>query len=137
MSATAAAFPDVLLALAVWRESRNQSLAARRGVKHVILNRAANPKPPYTGCHDVVSNILAPQQISSFNASDPNSRLMPNPKNAADWTAFLSCCDLVDAVDEDPTKGATHYFSIDINPPSWALPEKQTVQIGSFRFFKL
>lgn len=134
---TADAFSNVLFAIAIWREARGQSLAARRGVKHTLLNRAANPKPPYAGCSDVVSNILATSQISSFNPSDPNSRLMPNPKQAADWAAFQSCCDLVDAVDDDPTDGATHYFSVDIPAPAWALPEKQTVQIGAFRFFKL
>ena len=129
--------PGMLLALCIWREARGQSPEAWAGVKHVILNRAANPKGPYSHCADVVSNILAPFQFSSFNPGTPEAGLLPNPAHTADFTAWLNICDLVDRQTADQTQGATHYFSVDIEPPAWASPEHFTVQIGAFRFFRL
>lgn len=137
MTPTAAAYPKVLMALYLWREGRSESLVARRGLKHVALNRAAHPKAPYAACHDVVSNILAPAQFSSFTPPNSQSSLLPNPRNTTDWQAFLSCCELADVEDADPTKGATHFYSIDMEPPSWADPMKLTARLGVFRFYRL
>ena len=64
------------------------------------------------------------------------AKLAPNPAHAEDWAAFIQCCEVADSQDADPTAGATHYFSMEIPPPSWADPEKQTATIGRFRFYK-
>ena len=137
MTTTLEAFPNQLLALCIWREARNQSRMAKLGVKWIILNRVANPKGPYVHCSTVVQTILCPLQFSSFNPDDANAKLLPNPIHAEDFAAFIQCCEVVDSQDPDPTGGATHYFSTDIAPPSWADPAKQTATVGNFRFYKL
>ncbi len=129
-------YPDSLLAICVWREARNQSNEAKLGVVWVIRNRAANPKAPYAGRHDVWSNIMAPLQFSSFNRNDPNASLLPAPGDSA----FPDCCAAVDSGEPDPTNGATHYHSFPAGHqdwPIWATPDKLTATIGAFKFYKL
>lgn len=129
-------YSSVLAAIAVWREARGQSIEARRGVLHVVLNRV---KTGFRGS-DLIDVILWPYQFSSFNLSDPNSARMPSHKRFADWKAFQECCDLVDAPGEDPTGGALMYHSCPVGLnlwPDWATEEKQTVQIGVFRFYRV
>lgn len=133
MTPTAEAYPRVLLALCLYREARGESRDAKIGVKHVILNRLANPKPPYAHCDTIPKVILDPKQFSSFNRLDPNSSFMPLGIEAV----WLSCCEVVDTDTQDPTGRATHYYSTNIPPPKWADPAKFTVQIGAFRFYEL
>jgi len=134
---TSETYPQFLLALCIWREARGQSRLAKLGVKHVILNRVAEPKGPYRKCSDLVRTILAPYQFSSFLRADLNSSRLPDPNSAGDWKAWLECCDVVDSTEPDPTGGATHYFSVDIMPPAWAEPSMFTKAIGAFRFFRI
>jgi|SRR5476651_597573 N-acetylmuramoyl-L-alanine amidase len=134
---TAEMYSSVLLALAIFREARGSSRQAKLAVKHVILNRVAHPSGPFSGCHDVVSNILAPFQFSSFNPKDPNSSLLPNPRLTAEWPAWLECCEVVDSNEADITGGANYYFDTSIKPPSWADPKRHTVDIDTFRFYRL
>lgn len=131
---TAESYPNLLLALCLWREARGQTIEAKRAVLHVILNRAAQG---FRG-HDPVSVVLWPWQFSSFNASDANSRLLPNPKQVMDWKAWLDCCAVVDEPGEDPTGGVVMYES-EPDPakrPPWATPEKLSVTVGPFRFYR-
>lgn len=137
MNNVATSYANILLALAVWREARGSSRAAKSGVKHVILNRVADPKGPYAHCKDVVSTILCPYQFSSFTRNDPNAALLPNPATEGDWAAWLECCSVVDDNDPDGTSGATHYFDSSIKPPAWADPSKVTVKIDHFTFYRL
>jgi hypothetical protein len=130
---TADAYNNVLRALMLFREARGQSYDAKRGVLHVELNREAKG---FRG-HDAVSVILWPMQFSSFNANDPNAHLLPNPKNAMDWAAWLDCCALVDSPGDDPTGGAVMYESCDSDSlPAWADDNKRTATIGPFRFYR-
>lgn len=137
MPPTADHYSQVLLALCIWREARNQSKPAKTGVKHVILNRVADPKGPYRNCTDIVQTILKPYQFSSFLPKDANASLLPDPCKPAEWKAWLECCDVVDSSEADPTSGATHYFSVDIAPPAWATPDKFTIALGAFRFYRI
>lgn len=130
-------YPNFLLALCLWREARNQPIAAQTGIKHTILNRAANPKGPYRHCPDVITNILCPAQFSSFNKGSSQAVLIPDPDHSIDYKAFEQCCDVADTQDQDPTNGATHYYDISIQAPAWATPETFTCQIGRIRFHKL
>lgn len=130
-------YPQSLFALCIWREARSQGPDARRGVKHVLLNRTAHPSGPYQTCATLVANILQPFQFSSFNPSDANAVRLPNPKNTLDWQAWQEICALVDEETTDPTGGANYYFSVQISAPQWADPLKETVRLGAFRFYKL
>lgn len=132
---TIESYPVILTALCLWREARNQPDDAKRGVLWVILNRA---QVGFRGT-DPVTVILAPYQFSSFNANDPNAHLMPNPKNAGDWAAWVQCCNVVDNPGSDPTGGAVMYHSYEFGDPrwpAWATSDKLSAQIGPFRFYK-
>ena len=59
-----------------WRECREESTGAPRGIFHTVVNRAA--KAGWWGT-DVVSVILKPFQFSSFNLDDPR-RCKPRMK---------------------------------------------------------
>jgi hypothetical protein len=76
----------------------------KRGVAHVIQNRADDP---WWRCHDVHSVILKPWQ---FNAADPGD------------SSFQDCANICEAVaagrGEDLTSGATPYYDISIQPPN-------------------
>ena len=61
----------------------------------------------------------------------------PVPSKPVDWVAWLECCDVVDALDTDfdPSAGANHYYSLPIGrEPSWAPPERLTLEVGKLRF---
>lgn len=135
---TADTYEPFLKALALWREARGQSDDAKRGVLHVILNRAAAGFRGTTPAEV----ILWPYQFSSFNSTDPNAFRLPNPKQKGDWQAWLACCAVVDDPGLDPTGGAVMYHSLPIEDyggrvwPAWATDDKQTCQIGPFRFYR-
>ena len=132
---TADSYEPFLTALALWREARGQSGDAKRGVLHVILNRAVAGFRGTTPAEV----ILWPYQFSSFNSTDPNAFRLPNPKQHGDWQAWLACCAVVDDPGPDPTGGAVMYHSYEADSPQWppwATPEKQTCQIGLFRFYR-
>jgi hypothetical protein len=132
---------DFIVRLCLWREARGASREAKRAIWHVLNNRANNPRPPYQHCHDLLSTILCRGQFSSFHAPDPNASLLPNPANPADWNSWVECCEVADHPGDDPTFGATHYHSVDSQSspqwPAWASEDKQTVQIGCFRFYRI
>lgn len=124
----------VLWALAVWREARGESYAAKVAVAYCIQNRALDPRWPNTPAEVV----LQPYQFSSFNDGDPNATKFPAPKGAA----WLDCCqavhDVLAGMVSDPTAGANHYHSLPKSKPwpAWAEANRQTAVIGPFRFYK-
>lgn len=129
-------YSGIITALAIWREARGSSDAAKRAILHVILNRA---RAGFRG-HDPLSVILFPYQFSSFSAKDPNAVRLPDPKNLADWRAWLACCAEVDAAGDDPTGGAMFYHSYPAGSelwPGWATVDKLTLQVEVFRFYRL
>jgi spore germination cell wall hydrolase CwlJ-like protein len=126
-------YQPFLAALCLWREARGQSDDAKRAVLHVILNRAATG---FRGS-DPASVILWPYQFSSFNPKDPNAARLPDRRNVGDWRAWLACCAVVDVPGDDPTGGALMYESASFAMrPDWATAEKQTAEIGPFRFYR-
>jgi spore germination cell wall hydrolase CwlJ-like protein len=125
-----------LMKLCVWREARDEGILGKRGVAHVIQNRANHPS--WWG-HDIRSVILKSWQFSSFRATDPNSKKWP----AQGDPSFQDCKNICEAVaagnDEDITDGATSYYDISIPPPAWASDGSNvlTLSVGHLRFYKL
>lgn len=108
---------------------------ARRGVLWVVRNRAAQG---FRG-KGIIDVILWPGQFSSFRPLDPNSTKLPNPAYQPDWGAWQECCSLIDNPGKDPTGGALFYHSVPVGSPewpAWATPEKLTVKIGPFHFYR-
>lgn len=129
-------YEQFLAALCLWREARNQTMPVMRAIYQVIRNRAADRRWP----DSIPGVILQPFQFSSFNAGDPNATKFPTPSAAADWDAFQRCLVVVDApLEADSTGGANHYESISdpAHRPAWCKPEKVTLELGPFRFYKL
>lgn len=130
-------YEQFLLSLCLWREVRGQSQAARAAVAAVIRNRSTDAEHRWP--KTIPGVILQPRQFSSFNAGDPNAVLFPVPSNVQDWEAWQDCCDVATMpLTADPTQGANSYESEPAGMlPRWADPEKITVIIGPFRFYKL
>jgi N-acetylmuramoyl-L-alanine amidase len=126
-----------LLALAIWREARNQSSDAQFGVGCSIRNRVQHPR--WWG-HDYRSVILDPWQYSSFNKNDPNSNKFPVDGSPL-WKEIQELVADVIAGKPDNTNEAVSYYdkSLDNNPPKWADSNQfqHACDIGAFHFFKL
>src|SRR5580698_3087561 len=100
-----------LCALCVWREARGEGLLGKRGVAHVILNRAS--EPGWWGS-TIQSVILFPFQFSSFNPSDPNADKWPLEDDPS-WMDSLNVAqDVLVNNDSDITNGAVYYYDISI-----------------------
>lgn len=132
-------YPRFLMALCVWREARSESIAAMRGVVHVILNRVRDPDFRWRG--DVVKVILQPQQFSSFNRDDPNASKFPIP-GLSGGLAWQDSCRAVEQPGDDSTGGANMYHSgareaLPESQRKYFPAEKETARIGAFTFYKV
>jgi spore germination cell wall hydrolase CwlJ-like protein len=125
-----------LMALCCYREARGEPQDGKRGVCHVIQNRAE--KPGWWGT-DIKSVILKPYQFSSFLANDPNSIIWPMDNNPA-WTQCLSAASSVMfGSDPDPTDGALYYHDSSITfPKAWGKEEDyvKTLVVGKLSFYR-
>ena len=123
-----------LLSLCIWREARGEGLLGKRGVGHVVKNRADNPS--WWG-GTIQQVILAPWQFSSFNENDSNSGKWPADNDPAYSDSLTIAEDVLINGDEDITSGAVSYYDTSIPAPIWAGTMTLTLAVGKFRFFKL
>lgn len=126
-----------LRCLCLWREARGSSLPALAAINSVITNRMNDPHNRWP--KSATGVILQPLQFSSFNASDPNSTKLPDPRHPQDWVAWCDCVLVATApLGGDNTNGSTNYHSCEAGKfPSWADQDKLKVQIGPFYFYAL
>lgn len=134
------------LTLTLWGEARGEPLDGKIAVASVIRNRVKAGQSYRAVC-------LAPFQFSCWNdGDDENHRklmsltrqlLMQEPARDTLQPTFLSCARVADqtiaGITADPTKGATHYVTIDLlnaHPPKWLSAMKLTRVIGNHAFFK-
>ena len=129
--------PELLLALACWREARGETPQVQLAMCCSVRNRVTHPG--WWG-HDWKSVILAPWQYSSFNPSDPNSTKYPETNDpifqqclkAAQYAMTLKLADV--------SFGADSYFdkSLDSDPPKWTKQPsaKETLVVGRLRFWQ-
>ncbi len=140
------AYDQVLAALCLWREGRGSTVTAINGIWHVIQNRTTDTKKRWP--RTISGVILEHAQFSSFSAGDPNAVKfpvepatgLPGSLSSPDWKAFQDCMAVVQTVlAADSTNGANCYESLppEATKPAWADPDKITVTIGPFRFYKL
>lgn len=126
--------PDELLtALTVWKEARGEAPLAKRAVSCVIRNRTLDKRWPKSAA----LVVLQPFQFSCWLPNDPNANKWPGNDNI-----WQDCLRAIKQAAElpDVTGGANHYHSYPEGHPSWppwAVPEKKTVKIGGFTFYKL
>jgi hypothetical protein len=121
-----------LQALCCWREARGEAPETQRAQIWSVLNRCAVAAWwNHNIANDPVEVILMPEQYSAFNVGDPNATKFPHSSDAV----FKEIKLLVLSPGDDPTGGATHYYSGDV-VPDWAAAMQHTVDIGNLRFFK-
>lgn len=120
-------------------EARNEPFEAQVAVAWVIRNRAA--KPGWWG-RGVTGVCLHDRQFSCWNDGDPNRDVITAVKPAnSKFRRALSIVGLVMSGDlEDPTDGATHYWTTakppyaKTWPPTWAGTLKTTGTHGAHVF---
>jgi len=121
-----------ILALATYREARGESLFGKQCVAQVIENRVQDDRWPQT--YDSV--ILQPWQFSSFNASDPNSKLFPPTSYSDAWGQCWEVAGKVLDEDSDITEGCNHYFADYIKMPKWAEKMTHVLTVGKHKFYR-
>lgn len=130
---------DVLLAMCIFGEARNQPPEAMRAVANVVRNRLANPRAYGQGWREVINKKRA---FSCFNPSDPNREKLLRPLDWEKPQTWARCWEAARQVYEgiaaDNTLGATHYFddSLKERPPRWAKLYTPTVKIGALLFLR-
>jgi spore germination cell wall hydrolase CwlJ-like protein len=111
-----------LLALCAWREARDQGYDGMLAVAWSIRNRVIKPGNKWWG-NDWEEVIEKPWQFSSFNANDPNAKLLPgDPSKDTSWDNALRAAERAYlGIGVDPTMGATHYYNPKVitTPPAW------------------
>ena len=108
-----------MLALAIYREARGESIQAKIAVGCVIRNRVRCGGWYGQGWFGVITK---PSQLSSFNLGDRNSIVFGTDTDPA-WRDSVAAALRVMGCEPDPTAGATFYFdrSRDENPPQLSL----------------
>jgi spore germination cell wall hydrolase CwlJ-like protein len=134
------------VARTLWGEARGEGEAGMRAVAAVIVNRAraarawkakhGKDRHPLFGDGTLRSVCKAKWQFSCWNEKDPNRQKMEallktdplylKGREALTWA--LS--------NDDPTLGATHYYSSVIKQPDWTKGATFTVKIGHHLFYK-
>lgn len=103
----------VLLAMLVWGEARNQPAAGQLAVAYVPLTRRSRSSTQKRATSSLSSVILASQQFSCFNASDPNFPKLLHPiehGGTASWYRCLGAAErALSGSAPNPAPGATHY----------------------------
>ena len=122
--------------LSFWLEILEGQVACANVVKNRVLS-------PVTWWGKTWKEVmLKPYQFSCFNENDPNMTKMSEAwenkctnlgmKQAA-WVAKGIICGEL----KDNTKGATHYHSIGIGTPKWAMGQVPLMKIGNHLFYRL
>lgn len=125
-----------LFSLLLWREDRGGTSTSRTGIAWSVRNRVTNPT--YWG-NSWLSVIMHPFAYSSFNRNDPNAVKFPSGPDDQNWS---DCCSIAQTVmdnpTDDPTQGATHYYTGDTTP-EWANDPRSihTVDIDGVHFYKV
>jgi spore germination cell wall hydrolase CwlJ-like protein len=137
-----------LLAMVLFGEARGVPQVTRRGIGHVIINRALHPG--WWG-RTLAQVILKPAQFSCFNQGDPNRRKLREPLRYEAPAVWDRCCEdamevyqrITQADLPDPVNGANHYYDTSIDPPGWADEDKFVLSLPGhgpgheIRFYQL
>ncbi|MEK7619373.1 MAG: cell wall hydrolase [Patescibacteria group bacterium] len=131
---------QMILARAIFGEGRSLSKKGRTAIGWVVRNRIGYSQWGMT-YHDV---ILRPRHFSAFNTSDQNRKLVEDPSSdPTQRSAWHQCYELAGALVKgripDPVKGANHYYSDFIKPPSWTHTKGAvlTLRVENTLFYRL
>jgi N-acetylmuramoyl-L-alanine amidase len=131
-----------VMARTLWGEARSEGIKGMEAVAHVILNRvryADKNGGHFWWGNSVVTVCQRPYQFSCWNFSDPNRAKIIALDSSDHY--FATCLRVarraVDGkLDNDITKGATHYHTKDVNPV-WSRGKDPIITIGRHKFYDL
>lgn len=127
-----------ILARTLYGEARGESLSGKEAVACVILNRVkrAQKRGQYWWGNSVESVCQKPWQFSCWNENDPNREKVLAMESG--HRVFDTCVRIsrraVSGCLEDATNGATHYHTLNINPP-WSRGRAACAEIGHHLFY--
>lgn len=128
-------FDREVMARTMWGEARGEGREGIRAVGHVINNRMKSGK--WYGGKTLAAVCLRGKQFSMWNDTDKNRLAVCElPDDDPTLNLCRSLCDDIVNGDEDPTFGATHYYSTSIPTPAWAISGQMTLHIGKHKFYR-
>lgn len=127
-------FDEQIALRTLWGEARGEPEEGQRAVAHVLINRMRDGRWGKT----LATVCLSRLQFSCWNASDPNRELMAALQDdGAELAKLKPVLESALKATQDPTNGATHYFSVSmIQPPKWSVGATFCGQIGRHRFYR-
>ena len=111
------------LAATIWAEARGEPKQGQIAVANVVLNRA------YITDQSICQVVKEKHQFSWTNSKVEFDNAF---RKSGQYLQLAN--DILMGVYNDPTFGATHFFSQGV--PSWFKKGKQTVKIGNHTFMK-
>lgn len=127
-----------VVARTLWAEARGEGFEGMVAAGWTIRNRVFDGKSKSWWGEGWSGVCQKPWQFSCWNKNDPNYAYMVGTKKIPDREYALAekAAIAVSVGTDDPTLGATHYYSTTMkSPPAWAKAGKQTVKIGRHIFF--
>lgn len=127
-----------VLARTIYGEARGEPVRGKEAVAAVIMNRVrlAKRRSGYWWGDDIQTVCQKPWQFSCWNDNDPNRKklLVVTRDNAVFKTCLRVARRAVRGTLKDPTRGATHYHTLNVDPP-WSSGRTPVVIIGRHQFY--
>lgn len=126
----------IVLAQTILGEAEGEPYLGKIAVANVVMNRSRDKRWP----GDIAKVCLQPKQFSCFNAGSPRLPKMSNPMLSSTEMVWQDCFTAAAAVffrfEDDNTKGANHYATIETFP-KWAKGETPCSVVGQHKFWRL
>lgn len=126
-----------LLTRVVYGEARGETPEDQANIIHSIINRASDKSRRYGGT--IRDILLKPNAYSCMNPDDPNyPKLLSLSKASEEYKNIKKI--VVRTISErmngkpDPTMGATHYHTGDVDP-KWNTAASKMIKLGSHKFW--
>ena len=135
----------ICLAMNIYHEARNQSMAGQMAVALVTMNRANDPRYPNTICEVVMEGPTRTSWVDKSKEYPIKHRCQFSwycdglSDTVKDFDTFIKITKLADIIMTqfvvDITDGATHYHA-DYVKPSWAATKTRTTKIDDHIFYR-
>jgi|TARA_R110000787_G_scaffold271300_2_gene378450 spore germination cell wall hydrolase CwlJ-like protein len=135
----------ICLAMNIYHEARNQSMAGQMAVALVTMNRVNDPRYPNTICEVVMEGPTRTSWVDKSKEYPIKHRCQFSwycdglSDTVKDFDTFIKITKLADIIITqlvvDITDGATHYHA-DYVKPSWAATKTRTTKIDDHIFYR-